>query len=430
MSKHAIVISQDAMVYEDLELLKRLPNFSAIWDKTACVKHARSVYPSLTYPAHVSMMTGVYPDRHGVTNNEQPLLCEASSKWICFRDWVNASTIFDHAKAKGLSTAAVFWPVTGNDPSIDYLIDEYGPQTDGETPLECLLYSGSSKEVACKVIEPNLHHWNWRNHPDAEKFVFGCAAAMIREFKPNLLMIHPANIDAYRHETGLFSEKVTHGLHEFDGWFGDIVKAAKDAGIYAETDFFILSDHGQLNICRSVSPNVLLAEHGLIQVDASGAVANYLAFCKSSGLSSQVYLKDPRDKEVYDKTYTLLCQMCDEGVYGISHVYTAEEARREERLAGSFSFVLETDGYSSFTNEWVRPIVRMLDVSDYRFGHATHGHQPDKGPQPTMFAFGPSIMPGVTVERCSIVDEPLTVARALGFDMPDTDGKPIDVLLR
>jgi len=430
MSKHVIVISQDAMVFEDLELLKTLPYFGSVWEKTARVNRARSVYPSITYPAHVSMMTGVYPDRHGVTNNEQPNLCEVSSKWIHFRDWVKAPTIFDYAKAAGLTTAAVFWPVTGNDPSIDYLVDEYWPQTDGETARDCFIHSGSSGEVMRVAVDPNLHHWKARKHPYSEKFIFGCACAMIREWRPNLLMIHPANIDAYRHETGLFSAKVTHGIHEIDSWFGDIIKATQDAGIYDETDFFILSDHGQLNISRTVSPNVLLAEHGLIRVDEHGAAVDYLAFCKSSGMSSQVYLKDPGDGAVYDKTHALLRKMCDDGVYGISRIYTAEEARREERLAGDFSFVLETDGYSSFTNEWVRPIIRTLDVSDYRFGRATHGHQPDKGPQPTMFAFGPSIRPGVVVEQCSIVDEPLTIARVLGLDMPDTDGKVIDALLR
>ena len=430
MGKYAIVISQDALVYEDLELLKTLPNFGSIWEKTARVDRARSVYPTITYPAHVSMMTGVYPDRHGVTNNEQPIMCEVSSKWIHFRDRVKAPTIFDRAKAAGLTTAAVFWPVTGNDPSIDYLINEYWPQTAGETVRECFIRSGSSDAVMRTAVEPNLHHWKARQHPYSDKFIFGCATAIIREFKPNLLMIHPANIDDYRHKTGLFTPMVTHGLHEIDSWFGDIIKASQDAGTYDETDFFILSDHGQLNITRSVAPNAVLAEHGLIRVNEHGAALDYLAFCKSAGMSSQVYLKDPGDRAVYEKTYGLLQSMCGQGVYGISRVYTAEEALREERLAGDFSFVLETDGYSSFSNAWVRPVVRALDVSDYRFGRATHGHQPDKGPQPTMFAFGPRIKPGAVVGRCSIVDEPPTIARALGFELPDIDGTVIEALLR
>ncbi len=436
MSKHVIVISQDAMVFEDLELVKKMPNFSKIWNQTARVNHCRSVYPTVTYPAHVSMMTGVYPDRHGVTNNEQPIMCEPSSKWIHFRDWVKAPTIFDYAKAKGITTASVFWPVTGHRPgsstpcSIDYLVNEYWPQSPEEGVRECFANSGSNEEVLRKVIDPNLHHWGGRVHPAIDKFIFGCACALIREFKPGLLMIHPANIDDYRHKTGVFSSQVDYGIHEIDSWFDNIVKATKAAGIYDDTDFFIVSDHGQMNICRTICPNVILAEKGLITVDSEGNATDYRAFCKSSGLSSQVYLKDPSDKATYDETYALLRHMCDEGLYGISRVFTAEEAQKEERLAGNFSFVLETDGYTSFTNEWRRPIVRTLNTTDYRFGRATHGYLPDKGPQPTLFAFGPSIKPGVVIDRCSIVDEPPTFAHALGFEMPDIDGKPLKELFR
>lgn len=429
MSKHVIVISEDALLYEDLETLKTLPNFSKIWPKTARVNRARSIYPTVTYPAHVSMMTGVYPDKHGVTNNEQPIMGELSSKWIHFRDWVKAPTIFDYAKAHGLTTAAVFWPVTGNHPAIDYLIDEYWPQTEQESLRDCFENSGSSKEVMREIVEPNLSKLISRTPPYCDAFAHACAADIIRKFKPNLLMLHPANIDGYRHQTGVFSPRVTQGLYEIDLWFGDIVKATQDAGIYDDTTFFIVSDHGHMNIVRSICPNVLLAENGLITVAEDGSVADYIAFCKSAGLSAQVYMKDPSNQEHLERTYALLKRMCDEEVYGISRVYTAEEARSEEHLAGDFSFVLETDGHTSFTNDWRRPLVRNLDSTDYRFGRSTHGHQPDKGPQPTLFAFGPGVRAGVVLENCSIVDEPPTFARVLGFDMPDVDGKVLSELL-
>ena len=144
-----------------------------------------------------------------------------------------------------------------------------------------------------------------------------------------------------------------------------------------------------MNIVRTVSPNAVLAEHGLIDVGEDGKIRDYTAFCKSAALSTHVYMKDPTDRDALRRTYELLSFMCDEGLYGISRVLTAEEARREEHLAGGFSFVLESDGYSSFTNEWTRPLVRPLDISDYRFGRATHGHNPDKGPQAHNAVFRP-----------------------------------------
>ena len=121
MERHLIVISNDAMVYEDVEILSKLPNFSKYWDQMSRVNRVRSIYPSVTYPCHCTMMTGNYPDRHGVINNEQLIMGEKSSPWIHFRESVQSKTIFDYAKSAGMTTAAVFWPVTGGDPAIDYL---------------------------------------------------------------------------------------------------------------------------------------------------------------------------------------------------------------------------------------------------------------------------------------------------------------------
>ena len=92
--------------------------------------------------------------------------------------------------------------------------------------------------------------------------------------------------------------------------------------------------------------------------------------------------------------------------------------------------MLESDGYTSFAEDYKRPMVKALDLSDYRFGRATHGHNPDKGPQPVFFAFGPAIKEGVQLERRPTVDEAPTYAKVLGVEMPWADGKPIDEILK
>lgn len=430
-AKHLVVISQDAMVYEDLALLQTLPAYSKIWDKTAIVKRVRSVYPTITYPNHTAMRTGCYCGKHGIINNEQTILGEVSSNWEFFNDSVKVGDIFDAAKAAGLTTAAVFWPVTGNHKNIDYLVNEYWPQTPEETTCECFLNSGSTPEVIEKVVKPNQHFVEnkHRKHPYADQFVYGCACSIIREFKPNLLMIHPANLDSYRHQTGIFTDKVVQGIHELDLWFGDIMKALDDAGILEDTDIFVISDHGQINITRVVAMNAVLASRGLIDVNEKGEIVDWTAMIKSTGASAQVYLKNPECPKAYEKTYEVLKSLVEDGVYGIERVYTAEEVMKEEGLGGKFSFVIETDGYTSFSNDWRRPWVRNIDITDYKFGHGTHGYQPDKGPQPTLVAFGPDIKPGVVIERRPIVDEAPTYAKILNVELPDADGKAIDEIL-
>ncbi len=431
MARHLIVISNDAMVYEDIETMRTLPTLSRYWDRVARVDRVKSIYPTITYPCHCTMMTGVYPNKHGVLNNEQPIMGEESSKWIHFRSAVRVPTLFDWAKRAGLTTAAVFWPVTGGDRNIDYLVNEYWPQSEGETTRECFINSGSSPEVMEKVVDPNLHHVEHHNrqHPYADKFIFGCAGAIIREFKPNLLLIHPAHIDAYRHHTGVFTERVTQGHYETDIWLADLIKATMDAGIYEDTDFVVTSDHGQINIVRSCAPNVILAENGFIDVDDQGRVTSWRAFCKSAAASSHVYLSDPEDSALREAVGSLLKRLMKEEVYGISEVLTREEANERYGLSGDFSFVIEGDGYSSFSNAWKRPYLRPLDPGDYRFGHGTHGHMPEKGPQPTLFAFGPHVKAGAHISDALLVDDAPTFARLLGIETDPVDGKPMDIVI-
>ena len=179
-----------------------------------------------------------------------------------------------------------------------------------------------------------------------------------------------------------------------------------------------------------MKPNVVFADKGLITLNDDGSLADWQAYCHSTGLSAQVRLKDPTNKELYDKTYEILQFMCEEGIYGISRVMTAEEADKEEHLNGEFSFVLESDGYSSFSEDYRRPMVAPMDLSDYRFGKATHGHNPDKGPQPVFLGFGPDIKQGVVLERRNTVDEAPTYAKILGAEMPWADGSAIDEILK
>ena len=163
---------------------------------------------------------------------------------------------------------------------------------------------------------------------------------------------------------------------------------------------------------------------------AEGKLTDWTAYCHSTGLSAQIKLKNPTDKAAWQKTYDLLKFMRDEGIYGISEVLTTEEAEARDHLSGDFSFVIESDGYTSFSEDWKRPMVQPMDLSDYRFGRATHGHYPDKGPQPVFFGFGPDIREGVELERRPTVDEAPTYAKILGAEMPWADGTAITEILK
>ncbi len=426
-----VVFSCDAMVWEDIEYLLKKPRFKELYEKGSVVRRMRTIYPSVTYPCHTSMLTGCYPDKHGVCNNNEFHPGKLKNvPWNWFAHSIQCPDIFTAAKKAGLTTAAVFWPVTGNHPCIDYNIPEYWPQGEGDTKKACFLRAGTSEELWQEVVEKHVRDVTIRTHPDTDQFLIHCCCDILKKYKPHLLMLHTGDVDSYRHKNGTFNERVNKGIEDTERWLYDLMEATKEAGTFEETNFFLISDHGQMDIVRNIKPNVMFADHGLITVNEDGSLKDFDAYCWSTGMSAQIRLKNPDDKAVWEKTYKLLSYMCVEGIYGISRVLTAEEAKAQERLAGDFSFVIETDGYSSFSEDWRRPMVAPMDTEDYRYGRATHGYHPDKGPQPIFFGIGPRIRSGIEIERRNTVDEAPTYAKILGIDMPDTDGTPILEMLR
>ena len=79
MKKKLLLISLDAMIGKDIEILKTLPTFAPILEKASIVKSVETVYPSTTSTAHASIVSGTYPEKHGVITNEvfTPLMNKA-----------------------------------------------------------------------------------------------------------------------------------------------------------------------------------------------------------------------------------------------------------------------------------------------------------------------------------------------------------------
>ncbi|NLD88638.1 MAG: alkaline phosphatase family protein [Clostridiales bacterium] len=426
-----LVMSADAMVFQDTELLRTLPGYKKYLAGGSEIKSVRSIYPTVTYPAHVTMATGAFPEKHGVISNF-PLAPNVSpAPWNWFHEANKCDDIFSAAKRAGYSTSTVFWPVTACHPDIDYLIPEYWTQSKTESVIDAFRRAGSDEYSISliKEIEDRIKAVE-RTHPGIEYLEIELACRMIREKKPEVMLLHPGNIDGYRHAKGLFGEHVDKGIRETDEFISMLGQALEDAGVLEDTDIFLVSDHGQLEIKRAININCLLADRGLMEVGSDGKILSWKAYCASTGMSAHIYLSDPEDKRLYDKVYALLCELRDEGVYGFSSFMTRQEAIEKEHLDGPFSFVIETDGYTSFGESPVRPLVRTYSSNDYRFGNATHGYHPDKGPQPFLIAKGPHIAKGVVLEKSAIVHQAPTYAKILGVELRDAQGKAIEEILR
>ena len=189
MKKRILVLSVDAMVYDDLEYLRTKPNFQKYIEGGSTVKRIRSIYPTVTYPNHVSMATGCYSDKTGVFSNYKFTTNSKEDTWQWFADSVKVKDIFTAAKEKGYSTAAIFWPVTGCHPDIDYLIDEYWMPKKTDTLESSFAEAGSSPEVIeiikrhADLLHPDYVKTGRKNfmiHPYDDEFLIACAVDIIK----------------------------------------------------------------------------------------------------------------------------------------------------------------------------------------------------------------------------------------------------------
>ena len=441
MKQKLFVLSMDAMVGEDIEYLRTRPNFKRIMDHCCQIKAVQTIYPSITYPAHASMITGCRAGKHGVYNNTKFPTDKTYPDWHQFTDELfKVEDLFAAAKRAGCTTGNVFWPVMGKNRNIDYNLNEYlfydSPDlTDPDNVLNGFRKMGASEETI-EVVKENMTRipteYRHRVGPirlnhTFDHFINGCICSMIRRYQPDVLVAHNCILDTLRHRNGVFNEFVNWGLDMTDYWLGEIADAMAAAGVLENTNFVIVSDHGQMNFSRRLKPNVLFARKGWLTVGPDGKpTSDSKVVSQSNGMCDSIYVND---KSILKEVHDYLLSLSAEGVWGFSDVFTTEEVDKLYGWSGPFDFVIETDGYTTFSDECKEPLIAAIDFSDYRLGKATHGYRPEKGPQPVFVATGPAFKKYVTIPFAYTIDEAPTFARILGDSLPQADGRVIEEIL-
>jgi predicted AlkP superfamily pyrophosphatase or phosphodiesterase len=258
----------------------------------------------------------------------------------------------------------------------------------------------------------------------------GCTCSLIRSAQPDVLLVHNCRLDTLRHSNGVFNEAVTAGLDQTDLWLGDVIHAMEDAGVYENTNFVILSDHGQMDLSRKVSLNALLVQEGFIDLAPDGQLYDWRAFAQSGGMSAAVYLDDPENKDLYQHVQAYLQKLVDEKVWGFTKVYTIPELQEKYGTYGPFSFMVATDGQTAVLENLTGPALTQIDLSDCRTGSATHGYEPELGPQPVFLGRGPAFKEGAVLAQARLIDEASTLARILGQEMSQAEGRCLEELLK
>jgi len=108
-----------------------------------------------------------------------------------------------------------------------------------------------------------------------------------------------------------------------------------------------------------------------------------------------------------------------------------EEAKARYHVDGPFDFIIESRLPIAFGERYdLEDVYGSKIPGNHKMGAATHGGSPAREALTTFLAAGPNVRAGVTIGRRSMVDAAPTMARMLGFTMPDTDGAVIEEILR
>ena len=125
---YVVLVSIDGFAAYHLDNPKlSLPNIRALAAEGAQAASSETVFPSVTHPAHTTLITGVAPRVHGVLSNRLRHRTTGESFHPTNKlrsESIAVPTLFDAAKRKGLTTAAFFWPETKGDSAIDYNLPE------------------------------------------------------------------------------------------------------------------------------------------------------------------------------------------------------------------------------------------------------------------------------------------------------------------
>jgi len=416
---HVVLISIDGLRPEFyLDPQWGMVNIRQAMQTGSYAEGVRGSFPTVTYPSHTTMVSGVLPAKHGIYYNTPVEPLGISGKWFWYYKDIKVPTIWTAAKAAGLTTAGVSWPVTVGAP-IDYNLPEYVilPKDKGEKKdeVKAMFQESNPKalfqEVQDYAIGKFAEHGATLDYYTSDQNKARMAAYILKRYKPSFLAIHIALLDHFEHEQGRDGDKVRSAIVGADVAVKTIMDAVEAAGFSKNTTFIITGDHGFVDIHTQFKPNVLLAKLGLYD-DANKEA--WKAYFQQSGGSSFLHLKDPKDKTSLEKIKQALEQLPD-GYKRMFHVLDKDALTKAQGDPNAFMALAANQGFSfgaAATGEM------LASVSG-----GTHGYLPTdfKEIQTGFVAFGQGIKKGTVLPLMGQEDIAPLIAKLLNLSL-QTDG--------
>ena len=323
-------------------------------------------YPSLTFPNHYTLVTGLYPEHHGIVANSfyDPARKQRYSynDPISNRDgsWYGGTPLWVLAEKQGMRSACFFWP--GSEAEIDGGRPSYYLNFDDHFPDE-------------KRIDQVIA---WLRLPAAQR--------------PHFITLYYSTVDHAGHQYGPDSPETATAVQHVDQLVG--VLWADLAKLQLPIDLIVVSDHG------------MEREQGAwIDLSSYAGLENFIT------VGSLLY---PNSEAAAEKAYQELKIKSD--------AFTVYRRKRVPAALHYNSNAREGDPVVVANGPYA---IRAQVPADDRPPEAgVHGYDPRviKSMRALFLAVGPDIRPGSKLEPFENVNVYPLVAKILGLDAPQVDG--------
>lgn len=423
-----IILSFDAVGSQDLEYMSTLPHFGRFMEHAAMCRNVESVYPSVTYPAHTSIVTGKTPRHHGIVNNTRLQPHRPKPDWFWQRKYVKGTTLYDEAIKAGWKTAALLWPVTAKS-NIRYCIPEVLPNRPWQTQASVML-TNSTPVYLLDLYRRFGHMLDGIKQPALDNFTHAAALYTIKKHNPDLFLIHLTDVDTNRHRYGVKHEKAVQALDRHDARLGEILRALEETGDMEKTTVVLLGDHYQQDTHTIVYFNYLLRERGYLTAKGD-KITDYKVVAKNCDGSCYLYLhpKYRTDKALRREIIQMFKELSKEDKYGIDRIFTGNSAGEMGADNRCFLMIEAKQGYY-YLDEF-EVLTRPVEEEKKHKMLGTHGYLPGKKEYQTFFmADGYGVRRDSKVDAMCLYDEGPTLAKIMGLYLPDADGRIVEEILK
>ncbi len=425
-------LKPEAILQSDAHHL-RVPNLRAMVHDGTYADGVIGVLPTLTYPSHTTILTGVSPARHGIYSNTtfDPYNKNAQG-WYWYAEDIHVPTLWDAAHAVGIRTANVYWPVSVGAHIDDNLAQLWRTGTEDDLKLQRAVSTpGLIAELETRANiagAPSLsamdaapgHYPGSEDETVADDEVRARYAVELLHLRhPRFMTVYFTGLDTQQHKTGPFSPEADAVLERIDALVGQVRSAAEtEDPHHAYT--CVISDHGFAPVQHDVNLYELFLANGLITLNpTTHTIESWRATLWPMGGSAAVILHDPADSATKAKVDTLLANLAADPANGIARILPHDEVVKDGGLPDAESIVAMAPGFELGYN-FTAPLVTAGTNG------GMHGYPPDRPEMRSTFLLtGPAIPANHSVGVIDMRSIAPTLAHLMHAPLPTADLPPL-----